>query len=142
MFKTTPVGVCGVELADLLNSIPSRRLSTLALDVSGRESRHTDHEGVLTKGFFEEMKALDLPLRRLAIRALEGSGKRFTLILFARNPAVVSRSFTEFRRVGNTWEGEKVIGSSTENDHYWTFRPAEDCEDPGMDGAVLEFLST
>ena len=142
MFKTTRVGVRGVELADLLNSIPSRRLSTLALDVGGRESRHTDREGVLTGSFFEEMKVLDLPLRRLAIQALEGSGKRFTLILFARNPAVVSRLFTEFRQVGNTWEGEKVIGSSTGNDYYWTFRPAKDCEDPGIDEAVLRFLST
>lgn len=141
MFKTTRIGVRGVELANLLNSIPSRRLSILALDVSGRESRHTDHEGVLTKDFFEEMKALDLPLRRLAIQALEESRKRFTLILFARNPAVVSSLLTEFRRVGNTWEGERVIGSSTGSDYYWTFRPAKDCKDPGIDEAVLKFLS-
>jgi len=96
----------------------------------------------MMKKFFDEMKALDLSLRRLAIRVLEGSGKRFTLILLAGNPAAASRSFTEFQRVGNTWEGEKVIGNRTGNDYYWTFRPAKDCEDPKIDEGALRFLST
>ena len=141
MFRTTRNGIRGPELADLLNSIPSRRLTILALDVGGRESRHTDHEAVLAEAFFEEMKTLDMPLRRLATRALEGSGKRFTLILFARNPAVLSRSFVEFQQVGNTWEGERVIGRGARDDYYWTFRPAKDRRDLGIDEAVLRFLS-
>lgn len=87
------------------------------------------------------MKALDPPLRRLATQALEGSGKRFTLILVGRNPAAASRSFTEFQQVGNIWEGEKVIGSSTGNDYYWTFRPARDYEDPKIDESVLRCLN-
>lgn len=136
----THVGIRGVELADLLNSVSSRQLSVLALDVTGRECRYDDIGGV-SKKFFDEMKALDLPLRRLATRALEGSGKRLTLLLLARNPAAASRSFTEFQRVGNTWEGEKVIRSSTGNDYYWTFRPARDCEDPRVDEPVLRFLN-
>lgn len=138
----TNVGIRGVELADLLDSISSRRLSVIALDVGGRESRYANNEGVLTKKFFDEMKVLDLPLRRLATQILEGSGKRFTLILFGRNPAAASRSFTEFQLVGNTWEGEKVIGNGTGNDYYWTFRPAKSCEDSSIDEVALRFLTT
>lgn len=94
------------------------------------------------KKFFDEMKILDSSLRRLAIRALEGTGKRLTLILFASNPAAASRSLTEFQQVGNTWEGEKAIGGTTGSDYYWTFRPAKDCEDPKIDEGALRFLST
>ena len=140
-FKMTAVGIRGVELANVLNSIPSRQLSVLALDVCGREKRYTDLGGVLMKKFHAEMKALDLSLRRLAIQTLEGSGKRFTLILCANNPAAASRSFTEFQQVGNTWEGERVIGSGAGNNYYWTFRSAKDCKDAGIDETVLRFLT-
>jgi len=138
----TNVGIRGVELANLLDSISSRQLSVLALDVCGRENRYANHRGVLTKKFFDEMKALDLSLRRLAMRVLEGSGKRFTLILLASNPGAASEPFTEFRQVGNTWEGERVIGSRTGNDYYWTFRPAKDWENPEIDEGALRFLCT
>ena len=79
MFKTTKHGINGVELADLLNTIPSRQLSVLALDVAGRECRYTELRSGLTEKFSEEMKVLDLSLRRLAIHILGGCGKRFTL---------------------------------------------------------------
>lgn len=138
----THIGIRGAELAELLNSISSRQFFVLLLDVSGRECRYADNGGVLMMNFFDEMKVLDLSLRRLATRALEGSGRRFTLILLANNPASASRSFTEFQQLGNTWEGAKVIGSNTANDYYWTFRPAKGCEGQGVDEAVLRFLNT
>jgi len=134
----TRVGVRGVGLARLLDSISSPRFSTLALDVSDRE-RGSVENGDIGK-FLDDVKVLDPSLCRLATKAFEGFGKRLTLILLGKNPAAVTRSLTEFREVGNTWEGEKVIGDGR-RDHYWTFRQAKGYETGGVDESVLSFVN-
>ena len=136
----TDHGIGGAKLAGLLDSISSLRLSLLALDVGSRERRCADRGDTQTKQFFREMKALDWPLYRLANRALQGTGKRFTLILLANNPAAISGSFTEFQKVGNTWKGERLIGSKS-CDYYWTFMAAKNGEDRTSDGSVLRFIN-
>ena len=140
-FKMTKGGIGGGELARLLNSISSLVFSLLALDVSDREKRRTDRsEDSTTKRFLEEMKALDSPLRRLANGALYGTGKRFTLILLANDPAAVAGSFAEFQKVGNIWKGAKLIeGQSC--DYYWTPMAATDSDDQTVEESVLSFVN-
>ena len=136
-FEMTEEGINGVQLARVLDSISSLNFSLLALDVCSREKRQADCRDAQTKGFLGEMKALDQPLCRLANRALQGTGERFTLILLANNPNAVHGSFAEFRKVGNTWKGAKLIGS---RGYYWTFEAAKDCEDRSLDDSVLRFI--
>ena len=136
----TESGINGVELSWLLDSISSLRFSLLALDVGGREKRSADRGDTQAKQFLGEMKALDRPLYRLANRALQGTGKRFTLILLANSPAAVTGAFPEFQKVGNTWKGERLIGGGS-CDYYWTFTAAKDCEDQTVDDSALRFLN-
>lgn len=133
------VGICGVGFAQLLNSISSPRFSVLALDVSDQESHSAENGSVLRKKFLNDVKILDYPLCGLATRGFQGTGKRFALILFGNNPAAVARPLVEFHKVGNTWEGEKVIRNG-KCDYYWTFRPAWGCEAEGVDESVLSFV--
>jgi hypothetical protein len=139
-FKMTDNGIGGGELARLLNSISSLVFSLLALDVSNREKRCTGREDTPTKQFLGEMKALDSPLRRLANRALHGTGKRFTLILLANDPTTVAGPFVEFQKVGNIWKGEKLIGSRS-RDYYWTSTAATESEDHKVEESVLGFVN-
>jgi len=139
-FKMADGGINGTQLAGLLDSITSLRFSLLALDISDREKQPMGHGGVQPKQFFEEMKALDLPLFRLAKRILQGTGERFTLILLANGPNTVAGSFTEFQKVGNTWKGERLIGGGSCG-YYWTFTAAKDCKDKTPDDSVLRFVT-
>lgn len=136
----TEDGISGYKLAVFLDSISSLRFSLLALDLGSRERRGADRGDTQTKRFLGEMKALDWPLRRLANRALQGIGKRFTLILLANGPTAIAGSFTEFQKVGNTWKGERSIGGGS-HDYYWTFAAAKDCEDQTADDSVLRFVN-
>ena len=139
-FKMTESGIGGVELAELLDSISSLRFSLLALDVGGPERRTADRGDTQTGRFFGEMKTLDRPLYRLANRALQGTGKKFTLILLANNPTALIGAFPEFQKVGNTWKGEKLVGGGS-YDYYWTFAAAKDCEEQTADDSVLKFIN-
>ena len=94
----------------------------------------------MMRRFLDDVKVMDPSLCKLATRAFEEVGKRFILILLGSNPAAVTRSLVEFHGVGNTWEGEKVIGNGR-RDHYWTFRPAKDSEGAGVDESVLSFVN-
>ena len=136
----TESGISGVELAGLLDSISSLRFSILAVDVGGREKQSTDRGDTRAERFIGEMKVLDRPLCRLANRALQGTGKRFTLILLANDPTAVTGAFLEFQKVGNTWKGEKLIGGGS-YDYYWTFMAAKDREDQTVDDSVLRFIN-
>ena len=139
-FTMTESGVSGAELAMLLDSISSLRFSLLALDVCGRERRSADRGDIQAKQFFGEMKELDRPLSRLANRTLQGTGKRFTLILLANSPVAITGAFPEFQMVGNTWKGERLIGGRS-CDYYWTFTAAKGCEDQTVDDSPLRFLN-
>ena len=139
-FKMTGNGISGSELARLLDSISSLTFSIIVLDVSDREEGcHADCGDTLMKQFLGEMKLLDWLLRRLANRALQGTGRRFTLILIANNPAAVTGSFTEFQRVGNTWKGAKITGGE-KGDYYWTSTTAADSEGQIVDESMLSFV--
>ena len=133
-------GINGGELAKLLDSISSLTFSVLALDVENREKRCTDREGALQVRFLEEMKALDWPLRRLANRVMQRTGKRFALILLASDPAALAGSFVEFQKVGNVWKGAKIIEDG-KHDYYWTFTAATDSKDQTVDESVLTFVN-
>lgn len=135
----TDDGISGAKLARLLDSISSPRFSLLALDVGNRERRRADRGDTQTKRVFREMRALDRSLHRLANRTLQRTGKILTLILLANDPAAIAGSFVEFRKVGNIWKGEKLIGSRY--DYYWTFTAAKDCEDQTADDSVLRFIN-
>ena len=139
-FRMTRVGIRGVGLARLLDSISSPRFSTLALDISDQERGSVEDGGFSTRKFLNDVKVIDPSLCKLATRTFQGAGKRFILILLGNNPAAVARSLTEFHEVGNTWEGEKVIGNGR-RDHYWTFRPAKSSEGAGVDETVLSFVN-
>ena len=133
------MGICGAGLIRLLDSISSPQFSVLILDVSDRETRPAESEGVLMEKLLDEVKMMDSSLCRFATSLLNGIGKRFTLILLGNKPATVARSLTKFREVGNTWEGERVIGGG-KCDHYWTFRPARGCEAEVVDETVLSVV--
>ena len=130
-FCTNDAGLVG-----LLDSISSPRFSAFALDVSAREKRCTEAGSAENQLFFKVMRALDLPLSNLATRTFRGTGRRTTLVLLANNPDAIVRSLTEFRKVGNTWKGEKAIGRHGRYD-YWSFIAAEDCEDQVPDESIL-----
>ena len=139
-FRMSDDGINVGELAGLLDSISSLTFSVLALDVESREKRCTDPEGDLKIRFLEEMKALDWPLRRLANRVMQGTGKRFALILLANDPAALAGSFGEFRKVGNIWKGAKVVEDGKHN-YYWTSTVATDSKDQTADESVLSFVN-
>ena len=139
-FRVPEAGVNDAEFAGLLNSISSLRFSTLTLDVGARERRCTQGGVTQSQLFLAEMKALDLPISRLAAWILRRTGRRSTLIVLANNPTAVVGSLTEFQKVGNTWKGEKVIGSSR-CDNYWSFAPAKDCEGQIPDDSVLRSIN-
>lgn len=134
------VGMNDADLPGLLDSISSSRFSTLTLDVSARERRCAEGGSVQRRLFFGEMRVLDLPLSRLAARTLRGTGRRPTLILLANNPTAVIGPLTEFQKVGNTWKGERVIGSGG-RDNYWSFIAAKDCDGQIPDDSVLRSIS-
>jgi hypothetical protein len=96
--------------------------------------------GAQIRLFLGEMRMLDLPMSRLADRTLCRTGRRSTLILLANNPAAVVGSLTEFQKVGNTWKGERVIGSSG-SDTYWSFAPAKDCKGQIPDDSILRSIN-
>ena len=139
-FGISEAGVNDADLAGLLDSILSLRFSALVLDVSAREKRCAKGGSAQNQLFFGEMRALDFPLFRLATRTFQGTGRRPTLILLANNPTAVVRSLVEFQKVGNTWKGERVIGSDG-RDIYWSLTAARDCEGQIPDDSVLNFIS-
>lgn len=116
-------GARGAELARILDSISSPHFSVLVLDVGDRERYFVGNGRKFAKRFLDDMRAINRSLHRLAARMFERVGKRFTLILLGNNPAEIARSFGKFGEVGNTWEGERVIGNGRSG-CYWTFRPA------------------
>jgi len=140
MFRMSRSGICAIEVAQLLDSISSPRLSTLVLDVGSLEGdlegRSVENGEALEKGFLDDMKVMDPSLCRLATRTLEGVGKRFTLILIGSNPAVSTHSLVEFRKKGNTRVGGTVVRNGKRYRH-WTFQPASGCEAGEADKSAL-----
>ena len=139
-FKMTGNGISGSELARLLDSISSLTFSIIVLDVSDREEgcRANCGDAPMEK-FLDEMKALDLPLCRLANRTLRETGRRFSLMLLANDPAAVAGSFREFQEVGNTWKGAKLIRGGKKN-YHWSSITATDSESQTIDESVLSFV--
>ena len=133
------VGVCGIQLARILDSISSLHFSLLVLEVSELERRFAENRGTPKKQFLDGMKAMDHSLCGLATRVHKGIGKRFTLILLGRNPMVIARPFAEFLEVGNIWLGERLVGDGRP-DYYWTLWPARGCEVGEVDESVLDFV--
>ena len=136
-FRMSNVGIRGARFTQLLDSISSPQFSVFILDIRDRESRLPKSGDV--KKLLDEVKMMDSPLCRFATNLFEGTGKRFMLILIGNNPAAITCSLTKFCKVGNTWEGEKVIGGGRYN-HYWTFWPAKGWETKGIDKSVLSFV--
>ena len=141
-FRIPEVGTNDVDLTGILDSISSFRFSAVALNVSARERRCVESGGAYLRRFFEEMKALDWPLSRLAARTLCRTGRRTTLVLLANNTAAVAETLTEFQKVGNTWKGEKVFGSGGRG-NYWSFIAAKDCQLEGQspDDSVISSIN-
>lgn len=138
-FRMPEVGIDDDDLAEFLDSISSPRFFTLTLDVSARERRCVESGGAQNQLFFEEMKALDQPLSRLAARAFERTGRSFTLVLLANNPTAIVGSLTEFQKVGNTWKGERVVGAGG-RDFYWSFAAGKDYKGSIPDDSVLSTI--
>lgn len=119
------------EVAGLVGSITSARLRIFALGFGDRDTRPG-------RGM-EGIGPLDKPLSEVARRAYRETGERITLILVANNPSGLVEGLPEFRKVGNTWRGERVIGSSR-NDQLWSFLPASESECQGIDESILDFI--
>ena len=127
-------GACLEEVAAVLNSIISE-VTVLALEF-GNKGETQPHHDAPSENQLDKIGILDRPLSKLARRVYMETGKRLTLILIANNPPYLVERLPDFREVGNTWKGERVIGGHP-NDHLWSFLAATESEQSEVDDSVL-----
>jgi hypothetical protein len=126
--------ICGERVASLLSSVTSK-VTTFALEF-GRKGETWARHDVPSDNPLNRIKILDQPLSKLGRRVYRETGKRMTLILIASNPSGLVERLPEFLKVGNTWQGERVIGGRR-NDHLWSFLAAAESERLEVDDSVL-----
>ena len=122
------------DVAAVLNSIISE-ITVLALEFGGKVETGAPND-VRSASPLEGVEILDRPLSRLARRVLWETGKRLTLILIGDDPLDLLERLPDFREVGNTWKGERVIGGHR-TDHLWSFLAAAESEQLEIDDSVL-----
>ena len=126
-------GVRVEEAANWINSITSTRLAVFVLDFGDRDIMCVRKAG--------PGSLLDKALCGLARRVNEETGGRLTMALAAKNPCELVAMLPEFRKVGNIWQGETVIGNTSgRRDHYWSFLAATESERQEADESVLDYL--
>lgn len=131
-------GVQVEEVADWVSSIASARLTAFALDFGDRDTAPTGGTG--SSDLQDKIKLLDKPLSELARRVYVGAGERLTMALVANNPSELVARLPEFRRVGNVWQGERVIGDTSGKNHFWSFLAATESERQEVDESILDYL--
>ena len=121
------------EAASWINSIASTRLAVFVLDFGDRDMALVRKAG--------SGSLLDKPLCGLARQVNWKTGRRLTVALAAKNPCELIVTLPEFRKVGNIWQGEMVIGNTRGGrDHYWSFLAATESECQEADESVLDYL--
>lgn len=130
-------GVQVEEVADWVSSTALAHLVVFVLDFGDRDALvHRARVG----GLLDRIGSLDKPLYELARRVHRMTGRRLTMVLAANNPSGLVAKLPEFCKVGNVWQGERVISDIKGRDHLWSFLAALESECKEVDDSILKYL--